>query len=274
MALSFQIPRANPASVEDYIILSLSQKFPLSAKEIYAKIKRQGFEVSYQAVHKKLKELEKESILEREGAKYKINRDWIRNTKSFLETMDKELIKSAEKVKVNEAVCLSFDSYHDFVTHMLEEFVKEREQEPGGICITCQKHFYWILSVSKHDYDILRRLGSCGKSYIVCEGKSLVDKLLCPIYEKFGWKVVTGVSYSENYDLVVYRDWIHQIFFSKKQRKFIEDVCNKADTIEKFATEFHKNYFENKGPIKVIIFKDRELARQLRADALKHFEGK
>lgn len=273
MALSFSIVAANPASTEDFIILALSQRFPLSAKEIYSTLRRGGFEASYQAVHKKLKELEKDSIIVKDGRKYLINRNWILNAKSFLERMDRDLIRSDKKVEAKEAVCLSFDSYNDFSTHMLEEFVKERELEPGGICVTCQKHFYWILSISKRDYALLRKLGSGGKSYIVCEGNSPVDKLLAPIYRKLGWKVVTGIKYSENYDLIVYRDWIHQIFFSEKQKRTVEKFCKQVHGLEGFTSNFYKEYFENKGKIKVIIFKDCELARQLRADALKYFKN-
>jgi Fe2+ or Zn2+ uptake regulation protein len=192
--VSPSIPKTGPVSTEDFIILALSRRSPLSAKELYLHIKRQGFDVSYQAVHKKLRELVAEGVLIDRNKRYQINREWILNTKCFLESMDKELIKSSEKIERREAICLSFDSYNDFATHMLEEFVKEREQEPGGICVTCQKHFYWIFSVSKRDYDLLKKLGSGGKSYIVCEGKSFVDKILAPIYQKLGWKVVTGVN--------------------------------------------------------------------------------
>jgi hypothetical protein len=74
--------------------------------------------------------------------------------------------------------------------------------------------------------------------------------------------------------LVVYRDWIHQIFFSRQQKMFVEKVCREVSSLEAFTTDFHKKYFESKGKIKVIIFKDRELARQLRADALKYFREK
>ena len=130
------------------------------------------------------------------------------------------------------------------------------------------------MSISKEDYDLLKKLGGEGKSYIVCEGKSVIDKVLLPIYKKFGWKIVTGIKHIQDYDLVVYRDWVHQVFYSKEQQRFIEKVCANAQKLEQLTTDFHRNYFENKGKIKVIIFKDRELARQLRADALEHFRIK
>ncbi len=265
---------SSPVSVEDFVFLVLSRRPDLSAKSVFAELGRLGVSVTYQAVHKKLKALEKEHVLVFDSQKYAINRDWIMNSKAFLENLDLDLVRSAKKAEKKEAVCLSFDSYSDFASHMLREFVKEREIEPGGICTTCQKHFYWIFSISKTDYDLLKKLGSGGKSYIVCEGKSLMDKLLTPIYKKFGWKIVTGVRYSENYDLIVYRDWIHQIFFSKEQKSFVEKACKKIKKLEELTADFHKKYFENKGKIKVIIFKDKELARQLRADALKYFKEK
>ncbi len=271
MALSIVKPNSRPVSVEDFAFLALSRRSFLTAKEIFSEIKRQGFAVSYQAVHKKLKELESASVVNKENSKYSLNRDWLLNTRQFLDSVDQDIIRSSEKAEAKDAVCLSFDSYNDFAIHMLREFVREREIEPGGICITCQKHFYWIFSISKQDYEALRRLGSGGKSYIACEANSLVDKMLAPIYKKLGWRVVTGVNYSENFDLVVYQDWIHQIFFSKEQKRFVERFCKKIKTPEQLTSSFHKDYFEGKAKIKVIVFKDHDLARQLRADAMKYF---
>jgi hypothetical protein len=260
--------------VEDFIILSLSQRQPLSAKELFGEVKRHGVDVSYQAVHKKLQELQKQRVLSSDGKRYSINRKWVLDAKVFLEKMDSELLKSVEKAERKEAVCLSFDSYNDFGTHMLREFAKERELEPGGVCVTIQKHFWWIFSVSKEDYSLLKKLGGSGKSYITCEGRSLVDKLLLPVYKKFGWKIVTGAVSPYDYDLVVYRDWVHQVFYSPSQKKFVERVCGEVSKPEQLISDFHQKYFENKGKIKVIIFKDRELARQLRADALQRFKKK
>ena len=120
------LPTKSPSSIEDFVILSLSQRQPLSAKELFGEVKRHGIDVSYQAVHKKLQDLQKQRVLLSDGKRYSINRQWVLDAKVFLEKMDSELLKSAEKAERKEAVCLSFDSYNDFGTHMLREFAKER----------------------------------------------------------------------------------------------------------------------------------------------------
>lgn len=54
----------------------LSKKWPLTARVIYFEIKKQKL-VSYQAVHKALKQMVKEKILAKEGQKYQINSEYI-----------------------------------------------------------------------------------------------------------------------------------------------------------------------------------------------------
>ena len=71
MTLSVTIPTPGKGkSVKDCIISILSAEWPLSAKKIYNRIKSGGAEVSYQAVHKALKELSGKGILEKEDKGY------------------------------------------------------------------------------------------------------------------------------------------------------------------------------------------------------------
>ncbi len=79
---------SSPVSVEDFVFLVLSRRPGLSAKSVFAELGRLGVSVTYQAVHKKLKSLEKEHVLVFDGQKYAINRDWILNSKDFLENLD------------------------------------------------------------------------------------------------------------------------------------------------------------------------------------------
>jgi len=66
------------SSSKEIIIQILSEEWPLSSKQIHSKIRRYGKSVSYQAVHKTLKELIKNNVLKRsDSKKYKINLTWV-----------------------------------------------------------------------------------------------------------------------------------------------------------------------------------------------------
>ena len=93
MTLNITIPQlnSNSKSTKDMVISLLSQKWPLSAKEIYNSMRREfGAEFSYQAVHKILNELQQEKILEKNGMSYQISKNWIEQVKKFSSDLDEK----------------------------------------------------------------------------------------------------------------------------------------------------------------------------------------
>ncbi|MBI4017014.1 MAG: HAD hydrolase-like protein [Candidatus Aenigmarchaeota archaeon] len=71
---------------------------PLTAKQIYFKLKkRHGVSVSYQAVHKRLKALEKEGLLKKEELDYVINPAWLDQVNDFC-SLVKNRLSARERV--------------------------------------------------------------------------------------------------------------------------------------------------------------------------------
>jgi len=92
MADSLTIPQLNTKqkSTKDAIISILGQEWPLSTKEIYSRIQRQlSLNISYQAVHKTIKQFEKDEIISKVGREYELNRSWISNTKKSFTNLEK-----------------------------------------------------------------------------------------------------------------------------------------------------------------------------------------
>lgn len=60
-------PRIGKSTLRDDVLLILGEEFPLNAKDIFLRVKRRsGREVTYQAVHKTLKQLLVQKILVKE----------------------------------------------------------------------------------------------------------------------------------------------------------------------------------------------------------------
>jgi putative hydrolase of the HAD superfamily len=71
-------------SLNGLIVEVLLAMQPLTAKQIYFKLKkRHGISVSYQAVHKRLKALEREALLRKEQLDYSINPSWLDQVNEF-----------------------------------------------------------------------------------------------------------------------------------------------------------------------------------------------
>ncbi len=71
-------------NVRDLIIEVLSRAWPLNGREIYRAMKRDlPTKVTYQGVHKALKQLLEEDMVVQEDRKYKLNMNWAREMKKF-----------------------------------------------------------------------------------------------------------------------------------------------------------------------------------------------
>ncbi len=88
---------------KDLILEVLSSRFPLSAKLIYYTIKKQfGSCLTYQAIHKFLKELTKQKILLENNKEYMINLQWLINLNQHIDHV-KAIYTKESNLKINLA---------------------------------------------------------------------------------------------------------------------------------------------------------------------------
>jgi hypothetical protein len=78
MVLSILVPELNvkPSTTKDAVISILTIEWPLSLRSIFYKIKKQyGYDSTYQAVYKAVKELVEARVLAAKEKQYEINID-------------------------------------------------------------------------------------------------------------------------------------------------------------------------------------------------------
>ncbi len=74
-----------PKTAKDAIIQTLAQTFPLTAKKLHHLLEReQGMNVTYQAVHKALLELENENIAAKHEKGWQLNSTWLDSQENFI----------------------------------------------------------------------------------------------------------------------------------------------------------------------------------------------
>lgn len=91
----------NRKGVKSAIVEILSMQWPLSLKALhYLLYRKYALNVSYQAVHKAVKQLVEDRVIERDGRFYCLNRCWISKVKNFGRDID--LAYSCKRIPVNE----------------------------------------------------------------------------------------------------------------------------------------------------------------------------
>ena len=86
LLMELYIPQLGKGGVRDIILDILIEEPKLSIYELYERISKKT-QVSYQAVHKSLKELTKRNVLERKDSFYKINNEWIIHLNEFAQSL-------------------------------------------------------------------------------------------------------------------------------------------------------------------------------------------
>ena len=125
--------------VRDIVVEMLSQEWPLSAKKIYSMLRNKyHLDVSYQAVHKALKELLKQQTLIRKGKLYEINKSWIESVKSDIERLENTYeIKSSQSPRITGKIKI-YNSADDFYKNLIRmckenEFLRLSSKTPAMI---------------------------------------------------------------------------------------------------------------------------------------------
>jgi predicted transcriptional regulator len=82
------------------IILTLAQEPGLNAKQIYARTLREGKLLTYQGIHKKIRQLETEGILSRQGRAYFLDQTWLQEVSSLLEQARNHAFTQTEEIPI------------------------------------------------------------------------------------------------------------------------------------------------------------------------------
>lgn len=277
------IPQLNTKqnSTKDTIISILSQEWPLSAKEIYNRIKRQlSLNVSYQAIHKSLKQLEENKIICRAGSKYELDRDWILNIKKFSTNLEKLYNKEGMIYNIDQNFKGTIKwEFNDFTVLPVTCAALLADNVLGGgdntVTFGWFRHLYWPMRFNFKDFEILQGVAkNCKDTYAVCSLASSFDKWLQKQYLRAGVKhVKIGIGEMLFDDaLMVQGDGILEITSSAKTKQILDEVYNRNKNLTDL---FREVYFRNtlKTPLQfdVTITRNPQMAKFLKKQLMKYF---
>jgi hypothetical protein len=257
----------------EYIIEILSNEWPLTAKQIYNRLKRNyGLSVSYQAIHKHLKQMEKEKILIKNERNLSLNPNWVESKKTFFERLRKSLGK--ENYEEGRSVFFCCETFIDVAKFVLTEFINLPNPENKPF-VSLVYHAWPSIALSDELFKEFIKFHLKTKHYILVAQNTLVDRMVGKTFEQHNGSIKYGVTLPFSPDTLVSGDFIAYIYFNIKGKKIYDQFCRTTKSLKKLNIgQLYNTLFEMPYKHKILLVHNREIADEIRENAIKEFERK
>ncbi len=262
-------------STQELIIEILSNEWPLTTKQIFNKLKRNyGTNISYQAVHKHLKEMIEEKTLTKNEKEFMLSYSWVKKTSDYgkkLETLLKETKRESGSTLI---ILNSLVEAGKFVVNDFLGTAPEKHFNPENKDSVCLFNHAWpIIGASQEDHERMKKILSETTHYNICAHSTFLDRITCDYVEKLGKKVALNKKFSAKIDTFVEGDYIMQAYPPRELENEMDRLYKKVKTEKDFDMKEMFEFGSKNYEIKIIIFKNQKLADSLREEAKKlYFE--
>jgi len=104
--------------------------------------------------------------------------------------------------------------------------------------------------------------------YMLCWGKTKIDETCARFYNDLGFKTELGVEQSYPYDLILFEDYLIQVTYPSNIKKKLDAIFYNTQVTEDIdLIAFHK-ILDEKTTVSVLIHKDKETVKQMKAQLL------
>jgi len=268
-------------STKQKIIHLLSEKWPLSAKEIHEKlIKTYSSKISYQATHKTIQEMLSEKVLEKNQNGYSLSIEWIQKSKKNLEQVEKRYFEN-KQIKIPKeftgTIEIEFDNYTTLCVSTAELLLSRQlantNQDKSFICTL--EYGWFPFKLDFKQFMLLEQvIVKNPESMNIIRKKTLFGEWIRQQYNLIKAKSAPiGTKIGLENDIFIQGDHIIEVKFDEKSKKLIEGYYKKWRNLEDCFKEFGLGP-EPKIQATMRITKNPEMARFLRKQMEKVFEGK
>lgn len=247
------------------IIEILSKKWPLGAKKIYGELTRNyHLLITYQAVHKALKELTENKTLEKKREGYLINREWVTKLGDFSEKLTAELEDFEQKREVKMIQKIKFNNHREFIKfhrEFMEEIVKKEKKLK---MVFYYRHVPSPNVMSNEELERMRKIMPKISWTILSKKDTAVGRWLAKQWKRMGVEVKLGVDISAD-RMMILNDYIMNVYTSKEAIK-LWDKNYSVKNVKDFDTTIVTKAILNPDYKTIMtILKDKEISSLLRS---------
>lgn len=277
MTITITLPSSisRPKNVKDAVMNIIARENSLTLKKIYFKIKKMGLDVSYQATHKALSELVRDSIIDKKVNGYSINDSYMDNLSDFIgQIRNNSLTDLSELPSI-----LELETIHDVDKLLLEL----SEILVSDNCGNGEKkrdeylfwsHFWAPLFLDKDTYKRIIDISQKTNIFFLTRNDTPVDRWFQKMWDNTQI-IKTDIAPSTDIaDFAILGDYVVQIFYPKEIRKGLDKVLHSAKTV--FDIDINSLFdlvFCKRNNIPVLIIKNEMIANQLKEKIKHHFKN-
>jgi len=279
---------ASQSSTKSQIINILNKESPLTAKQVYNKIIKQGISIRYQRVYENLRDMISLGILVKEGVNYSLSDKWVMDTCVTMERIKiRHIIRPFLKDSGNEKTkTIKFSSYRDYVnfirTYMRHFIENVDKRNKNAICWLVYHSTQGVYNTGAN-VELAKLMKKKNiERYIAVSGNTAMDKVVKIMDGTIGLKnMVLGVPNRFDMSFAVYNDVAICTIFSPKIKEGMEKMYEESNCIEgktfKIPEYIAKisNYLDSiESEITVVIVLNPTLVNTYRNYVLSFFEPK
>ncbi|MDD4251438.1 MAG: hypothetical protein PHX27_04570, partial [Candidatus ainarchaeum sp.] len=179
-------PILNKNSTKKLILDNLIELQPQTLKEIHFKIKKLK-NISYQATHKAIQEMQQENLIQKDNKKYSINQFWIDSLSKKLDQIKQNQEKENFKKKY------FFDTYSTFAKFIIDQAATIETNNLPSICV--MEHSWPPLGLDQNDLLKITLFLKKGQYYDLTINNTPLDIAFAKTLEKMGKTVKIGSKF-------------------------------------------------------------------------------
>ena len=274
--LSFSPKQFSEKNTKSAIIEVLSQKWPLTAKEIYSLTKKvSSTNVSYQAVHKTINELVTQEVINKNERKYSLNLEWIKKLKEFGTKLEEKYLR--KKIENNQQTSITIHCLWDLYLFVLGSFVENRF-ETGKKSICFQSEYVWIPPIgTEKEWILLKEFLKDHTLLVLIKSRTHIDEMLKKGWENTGMLYKLGIETETSRlmkDIFIIGDYVVQTHFPEEFIEKAKIVYKNIGSTEEINFNEIQDffYYRYKEGIQILIQKNKVLADRLRKMTEREFK--
>lgn len=282
MTLEIVIPEADvkDRTVKDLVFSILVENKPKTLTQLHRGIKsKYGVSVTFQAVIKAVNSLLSHKVLVKEEKLYSINKDWIFETRNFLDRLYTEhfkVKKPIRKVELGKEVTvytttnlLELDRlWNDLLRNWAKKETKDKRNTWKG------KHCWWLIPRLQEE-DILHDLFARQriKTYNLLTENTLLDKIAVDYYSKKREfiKINKKIKLKSDVHVSAFGDCLIKFEIPNDISNKLEKIYQKTKKIEDLDLKKILDVFKRNMEIEVTVIKDKLIADKIKEDIISYF---
>ncbi|VVB99197.1 Uncharacterised protein [uncultured archaeon] len=276
MALRLVLPYEEGGDVKDLVVTILSSEYPLKLIELTNYIrKRYGKSVSFQAVRKAAMQLEGEGVLQRHGREFSIRKEWVLESRKFLDALHLKLSREGKTRTRSETIgsevsIFTFDSLIEMIRAWEDiSDVWFKSFKKGDYNVNCYQapHSWEVLTHPEEEARLMSQSKAKGiRSYILCVEDTPLDRSIVNFHKKIGVKMkicASASKFDKSYYVGTYGDLVLQATYPPEMVKRLDDFFRKNTSIEELDLAELSRIVNAKTKVKMTAIKNLEMARHV-----------